>query len=82
MSYFEDNEDRIIYGPKLSEIGRAHCTPRPYYTKKDGTRQYLDEMSDSHLSNALALAERKNLQWYISIFREEVMRRQRKQSNE
>lgn len=76
MSYFEDNKDRIIYGPKLSELGKRHNDSRPYYTKKDGTRQYLDEMSNSHLSNALALAERKNLRWYINIFRKEIARRQ------
>lgn len=77
MSYFEDNIDRIIYGPDLSTLLEQNYIPRKkkYYTKKDGTKQYLDEMSNSHLYNALALAERKGLDWYIGMFKEEIERR-------
>ncbi len=34
MSYFDDNQDRIIYGPRPSELLRR-ITPRAYYTKEE-----------------------------------------------
>lgn len=77
MSYFEDNQDRIIYGPNPSELLRR-ITPRAYYTKKDGTRQWIDEMSDSHLQNALALAEIKGNKLACKYLKEEIDKRKMK----
>ena len=78
MSYFDDNQDRIIYGPRPSELLRQ-ATPRAYYNKKDGTRQFIDEMSDSHLRNALALAERKGNKLACKYLKEEIEKRKYKQ---
>lgn len=79
MSYFDDNQDRIIYGPTPSELIRRK-TPRAYYAKKDGTIQWIDEMSDSHLHNALALAERKGNKLACKHLKEEIEKRKRKES--